>query len=186
MSALAEALAGGGKFVKWAELPQGTNIAGKVASVTMRQAREFQSEKLAHWDDGAPKMQCVITIETALREDGDDDGRRSVSVNLWSEQKKALADACKKASVKEPQVGQQFTAKWVSGVGIAGDPRIFEYTLSGNAAGAVADALGTTAAEATSPAAAAPALTPEAAAAIAGLSDDQKRALGLVSSEPPF
>jgi hypothetical protein len=185
-NSLADALAGGSRYVKWDDLGKGASVTGSIVSVEMRQARKFQSTDLDFWDDGKPKMQAVITLATTLRDpaDPEDDGTRSVSVNLWSGQKQALAAACKAAGVAEPQPGQAFTATWTSGVGKSGDPRIFAYTLGPVPAG-LGDALGTvdtTTGEISQPAAATPAPPADAAAvaaALANLTPEQRRLMGL-------
>lgn len=138
MGALADALAGSGQYVKWDDLGVGAEVSGTVTGVQMRQARKFQSTDLDYWDDGAPKMQAVVTINSpALRDprDPDDDGTRNITINLWSGQKKALGDACRVAGVKEPTPGDTFAAKWVSGVGRAGDPREYAYRVTPGGAG---------------------------------------------------
>ena len=137
MSAIADALAGGGQYLKW-ETP-GTTYTGVITDVTMRQARKYESTEPDTWDDGTPKMQVVLTLATDYRSDGeDDDGARQLSINLWSGQKKALVAACRSAGVNEPVVGQRFTAMHVSGVGNAKAPRVFEYSLSAGPSGVAA------------------------------------------------
>ena len=138
MSAIADALASGGSYLKW-ENP-GTSYAGIITDVTMRQSRKYESTELDTWDDATPKMQVVVTLATDYRDQSqqDDDGTRMISINLWSGQKKALVAACKAAGVPEPQVGQRFTATHVSGIGNAKAPRIFEYTLSAGPTGVAA------------------------------------------------
>jgi len=138
MSAIADALASGGTYLKW-EHP-GTTYTGIITDVTMRQARKYESTDLDAWDDGTPKMQVVLTLATDYRDQGqqDDDGTRMVSINLWSGQKKALVAACKTAGVAEPQVGQRFTATHVAGIGNAKAPRVFEYTLLAGPTGVAA------------------------------------------------
>ena len=186
MTTLADALTGGSQYVKWEELGVGHSVTGTITDVDMRQARKFQSTDLDFWDDGKPKMQVVISIQTAERDDPEDDGLRSVAINLWSGQKKALVEACQNANVDEPKVGQQFTATWSSGVGKTGNPRVFTYSL-GAAPSGVGAALGTVATatgEVTPPAAAAAAPAPQidaaaAAAALANLTPEQRAALGL-------
>jgi hypothetical protein len=128
---IAEALKGGGSFLKWAETP-GTTYTGVITDVTLRQARKFESTELDFWDDMSPKMQVVLTLQTEYRDDSnaDDDGQRQVAINLWSGQKKALVAACKAAGVAEPEVGQKFTVTHLSGVGTAKSPRVFQYTLA--------------------------------------------------------
>lgn len=176
MTTLADALAGGSRYVKWDDLGTGSSITGTIVNVEMRQARKFQSTDLDFWDDGKPKMQATITLATEQRDSNDpeDDGTRSVSINLWSGQKQALAAACKAANVSEPQPGQSFTATWVSGVGKAGNPRIFTYTL-----GSAPASLGL-GVEPTPPPAATPPIDAAAAqAALANLTPEQRTALGL-------
>ena len=138
MSAIADALASGGTYLKW-ENP-GTTYTGIITDVTMRQSRKYESTDLDTWDDGTPKMQVVLTLATDYRDQAqqDDDGTRMVSINLWSGQKKALVAACKAAGVAEPQVGQRFTATHVAGIGNAKAPRVFEYTLLAGPTGVAA------------------------------------------------
>ena len=138
MSAIADALASGGTYLKW-EHP-GTTYTGIITDVSMRQSRKYESTDLDTWEDGTPKMQVVVTLATDYRDQAqqDDDGTRMISINLWSGQKKALLAACKAAGVREPQVGQRFTATHVSGVGNAKSPRIYEYTLAAGPTGVAA------------------------------------------------
>ena len=138
MSAIADALASGGTYLKW-EHP-GTTYTGIITDVAMRQSRKYESTELDVWEDGTPKMQVVLTIATDYRDQAqqDDDGTRMISINLWSGQKKALVAACKAAGVPEPQTGQRFTATHVSGIGNAKAPRVFEYTLTAGPTGVAA------------------------------------------------
>lgn len=138
MSAIADALASGGTYLKW-EHP-GTTYTGIITDVTMRQSRKYESTDLDTWDDGTPKMQVVVTLATDYRDQAqqDDDGTRMISINLWSGQKKALVAACKAAGVTEPQTGQRFTATHVSGIGNAKAPRVFEYALTAGPSGVAA------------------------------------------------
>ena len=138
MSAIADALASGGTYLKW-EHP-GTTYTGIITDVTMRQSRKYESTELDTWEDNTPKMQVVVTLATDYVDQAhqDDDGTRMISINLWSGQKKALVSACKAAGVTEPQVGQRFTATHVSGIGNAKAPRVFEYTLATGPTGVAA------------------------------------------------
>lgn len=138
MGMIADALSGGGTYLKW-ETP-GTTYTGVITDVTMRQARKFESTDLDFWDDGTAKMQVVLTLATAYRDasNREDDGSRQLSINLWSGQKKALIAACKAAGVAEPEVGQEFTASHVSGIGNAKAPRVFEYVLKAAPSGVAA------------------------------------------------
>ena len=138
MSAIADALASGGTYLKW-EHP-GTTYTGIITDVQMRQARKYESTELDTWEDNTPKMQIVITLNTDYRDQAqqDDDGTRMASINLWSGQKKALVAACKAAGVAEPQTGQRFTVTHVTGIGNAKSPRVYEYTLTAGPTGVAA------------------------------------------------
>jgi hypothetical protein len=139
MSAIADALASGGSYLKW-EHP-GTSYTGIISDVAMRQSRKYESTDLDTWDDGTPKMQIVLTLATDYRDQAqqDDDGTRMASINLWSGQKKALVAACKAAGVFEPTVGQRFTVTHVAGIGNAKSPRVYEYTLTDGPTGLAVD-----------------------------------------------
>ena len=131
-----------GSWIKWDDLGEGTVITGTVLNTEMRQATKFGTTEPAFWDDGKPKMQLNITMATALRDPDDpqDDGTRSLSINLWSGQKSALVAALKAAGAKNINPGDQFSAVWVSGAERAGDPRVFAYKLEPGA-GKLADSL---------------------------------------------
>lgn len=138
MGLIAEALSGGGTYLKW-ETP-GTSYTGIITDVAMRQARKFESTDLDFWDDGTAKMQVVLTLATDYRDaaNPDDDGTRQLSINLWSGQKKSLLAACKEAGVGEPEVGQRFTATHIEGIGNAKSPRVFKYALAAGPSGIAA------------------------------------------------
>lgn len=166
---LAGLLAGGGKYAKWEHI--GQIVRGRITHVHLRQETEFGSSTLATWDDGSPKMQVVIEVQTDVRDDADDDGRRNLVINIWGAQKRALVEACRKADVGEPRVGDMFEAKWMLGAGGARDPRQYQYVIQPG--DGLAAALDTTPAPAPAPAPA-----PEVAAdPLAGLSPEVRAAL---------
>ena len=196
MSAIADALASGGSYLKW-EHP-GTTYTGIITDVTMRQSRKYESTDLDTWDDGTPKMQIVLTLATEYRDSGDDDdGTRMSSINLWSGQKKALVAACKAAGVAEPQIGQRYTALHVAGVGTAKAPRVFEYTLTAGPSG-IAAVLDVEPAAAPAPAAAATTpvdtarellalgMTTQEVATASGLPESVVAALANLGATTPF
>lgn len=194
MSAIADALASGGTYLKW-EHP-GTTYTGIITDVAMRQSRKYESTELDAWDDGTPKLQVVLTLATDYRDASqqDDDGTRMISINLWSGQKKALVAACKAAGVTEPQAGQRFTATHVSGIGNAKAPRVFEYTLTAGPSGVAAVLDVEPAATPAAPGAANPVetakqllaagLSTQEAAAASGLPETVVAALANI--QPPF
>ncbi|ALJ19565.1 hypothetical protein [Microbacterium sp. No. 7] len=173
-STLDDLLKGGGKSAKFDN--PGDSVTGKVLSVTTRQATDFDSGKPTFWDNGDPQMQAVIELQTALREDAEDDGRRSVYIKMWGGQRKALQKAAREAG-RSPQEGDTFTATF-TGFGPKPDrgfpPKVYVYTI---VKGSPLDAA------LAEPQAAAPA-TPTgqqyaaAPAAPAGLSADEKERVG--------
>ena len=202
--ALADALAGGGKFIKWKEIGQGTIVTGTVTDVKLRQSRKIKRQNGAYvddgpatWDDGSPKMEAVIELATTMRDGADDDGHRSLSINLWSGQKRALADACRKAGVPEPRPGDTFSAVWTSGAGDVEEPRVFAYQITPGVGLAsvitetpapVADPFATTVTQMPADHAMAPPVTTTAAAApvdaaalLASLTPEQQAALAALS-----
>lgn len=58
----------------------GDAVTGTVESTEVRQQTDFQSGQPLTWDDGQPRMQLVVSLQTAEREDSDDDGIRKVYV----------------------------------------------------------------------------------------------------------
>lgn len=73
----------------------GKTIKGKIVSATAAQQTDFDSGELLFWDDGKPRMQLVITLQTDERDadiDGDDGQRRIFAKGaMLSAIRKALA-----------------------------------------------------------------------------------------------
>lgn len=71
-------MSGGGKTAKFPE--KGAKVRGKVLEAEPRQQRDFKTGELQTWDDGKPKMELVITLQTKESdpEDENDDGVRKL------------------------------------------------------------------------------------------------------------
>lgn len=108
-STLDDLLASGGKSFKF-ENP-GDTVTGTIAAIDVRQATEFGTGKPLTWDDGRPQEQIVVTLQTDLAEDGDDDGKRNVYVKGWGSQLRAFKAAAAAAGAK-PTPGTTFTASF--------------------------------------------------------------------------
>lgn len=85
----------------------GDTIKGTVVDVAVRQCTKFGTQEPEHWDNGDPKEQLVVTLQTDLRDGGaDDDGRRRVYApkpsNMLQALGKALKDAGAKAGLQGP------------------------------------------------------------------------------------
>lgn len=111
----------------------GDSISGNVTAVATRQARDPQTNKARTWENGDPVIQVVVSIQTDLQTEENDDGIRSVFVKWWGVQRKAFLDALKTANQTDLSIGQQFTATF-SGTEKASnkamsDTKIFTYEV---------------------------------------------------------
>lgn len=88
----------------------GTTVTGTLAGEPdVRQATDFQSKQPAFFlKSGKPKFEVVFDLQTDLREDPDDDGRRSVWVHWWGVQRDALTEAFKQFG-RQPHKGDKMT-----------------------------------------------------------------------------
>ena len=69
-------LMGGGKSFSFDNV--GTKAAGTIIAAESAQQIDMDTEKPAFWDDGKPKMQVIVTLQTDLDEEVGDDGQRRV------------------------------------------------------------------------------------------------------------
>lgn len=88
----------------------GTTVTGTLASdPDVRQATDFQTKQPAFFlKSGKPKFEVVFDLQTDLRDDPDDDGRRSVWVHWWGVQRDALTEAFKQFG-RKPHKGDKMT-----------------------------------------------------------------------------
>jgi len=86
--------------VSWPEI--GTTVEGVILKLEHGQARDPDGNPKT-FPDGAPRMQVVITVQTELREDEDDDGRRRIFVK--GGMVADLRSALQRADVPGPRPG---------------------------------------------------------------------------------
>jgi hypothetical protein len=167
------ALHGGSKsfFNKYSE--PGDTITGTIAKVDVKQATNYKTGELEFFPSGDPKKQVILTLQTSLREDADDDGKRSVYIPLWGGKKAALGEAMRAAGMKEAStalaLGNTFTARFVGEERKHGQTgsyteKIYEYAIQAASTAALNEAM-TPAAPVAPAAAPAPASQPTAPAA---------------------
>lgn len=191
MSMFAEALAkssGAPQAFKKDDQP-GKTVTGRITDVDMMDVRSYDDPtKVETWNDGNPKQQVVVTLDTDLRDEGaDDDGRRRIYIKWWGEQKKALVAAVRAAGDADLRRGGTFKATF-TGLGTTDNPRfnppkLYQYEYTPPASGLAA----AMAAQPTPPAA--PTQQPPTSAAQAGqqgwmatIPDDKKtQAISLIS-----
>lgn len=115
-TSVADFLSGGGsgrsaKFESIGDTIKGTVIDAEVAAQT-----DFATGVPLTWDNGDPKMQLVITVQTDARDDSDDDGKRKVYLKGAKSNPQsgagALAEAMRKAGAKEPLPGGEIAIRY--------------------------------------------------------------------------
>ena len=100
-------MGGGGKSAKF-EQPNDEVVGTLIDAGEMRQQTDIKDGKPLFWDDGSPKMQLVLQLQTELREDPEDDGVRNLYVKGGFKNptlQKAVADAVRAAGAKGLQAG---------------------------------------------------------------------------------
>lgn len=90
--------------------PIGTKVGGPIVEQPeLRQQTDFDTEAPLVWDDGRPRMQLVVTVQTSLRDPSrdDDDGRRRFYIkgNLQG----VVRDAVRSAKASGLEVGGTLT-----------------------------------------------------------------------------
>ena len=135
LSSLGELLAGNSaKAYFGANSQPGDSVTGVIEKIETTQVTDFQTKQPAFWNDGRPKEQIHVIIQTQLRDPSvdDDDGCRSLWIKGWGIQLKAFRDACRQAGVKIPKPGDTITERFV-GLGQRGDApqpsKVFEFHI---------------------------------------------------------
>lgn len=71
-------LGGGSKSAKFENI--GDSISGTIVTSEVKQQTDIATGALLTWDNNDPRMQLVVTLQTDLHDDNDDDGQRSIYV----------------------------------------------------------------------------------------------------------
>lgn len=126
----------------------GVTVGGKVIAATVRQARNFDDGKPEVWEDGSPKQQAAITVQTDLRDPSidRDNGERTIYVKWWGDQRRNFLDALRQAGADDVLEGGSFSCTYI-GDGESQKrgfpPKLYQFTYSppsalGNAVAAAA------------------------------------------------
>jgi hypothetical protein len=105
LAALDDALRGGTRWAIDKNTPTGTEVGGRIVRAEVKQCRNFDTGEPETWDDGNPQTEIVVTVQTALREDENDNGQRAFHMKTWGEQSRALREALKAAGAASPSEG---------------------------------------------------------------------------------
>jgi len=112
--------AGGAKSFPFEKM--GDMVTGEIVDAVKRQQTSLDTGVPQFWDDGKPKMMIVITLQTDLREDADDDGLRTVYLRGGNYQvaegkgtssHRAVQEAVKKSGSKKGiELGATLSLAW--------------------------------------------------------------------------
>lgn len=96
----------------------GDTITGTITNQEVRQQTDIATGDPLVWANGDPRMQLLVTLQTALRDDGDDDGLRTLYVKGSKKTGSrslhdAVASAVRAASAKGLEDGGTLTVKYV-------------------------------------------------------------------------
>jgi len=98
----------GGRSAKFQA--EGDIVGGEIVAHKLRQQTSMDGEPLV-WEDGNPRMQLVVTVQTTEQEDPDDDGLRNIYIK--GQMSQAVAKAVRKAERKGIEDGGKLAVKWI-------------------------------------------------------------------------
>lgn len=90
----------------------GATAKGPILSLDMQQQRDFNTGLGMTWDNGDPKQQLRIVLETDLRDNDQDNGQRAIYVKGQMQQ--AVRDAIKTAGAQKIEVGGTLAVRYDS------------------------------------------------------------------------
>lgn len=120
-----------------AQSQPGTTVSGVIEAITASQVTDFGTRAPLFWNDGSPKLQILVTIDTGMTDPSveDDDGRRTVYIKGWGVQKRAWQDALRRAGLhknSDVKPGDRLTVTF-TGYGEQGNapqpPKLYEYVI---------------------------------------------------------
>jgi hypothetical protein len=101
----------------------GTTIGGRIVTEpTVQQQTKYKTGEALFFDNGDPKLQLVVKVQTDLREDPDDDGVRGLYLKGGYKRpttQKAVADAVRNAGAQGLSIGGELylTLTHIEGTG---------------------------------------------------------------------
>lgn len=91
----------------------GDQVTGTIAGApSERQQTKFGTQDPDFWPNGDPKMQIIVPLKTELREDGQDDGERTLYV-ASKNMKRAISDAIRASGATDLLVGGVLTVNFI-------------------------------------------------------------------------
>ena len=96
----------------------GDAVSGIIVNAEMRQQTDLETGEPQTWKDGSPKRMLVVTLQTDIQEDENDDGVRTLYLRggnytvhdgKGASSLTAVRDAIKASGAKELEVGAKLT-----------------------------------------------------------------------------
>ena len=103
-------MGGGARSAKFEN--EGDVVIGYITNSEVRQQTDMKTGVALTWDNGDPRMQLIITLETESRDDDDDDGLRTLYVR--GQMQKAVAEAIRKVGERGLSNGGKLAVKFMS------------------------------------------------------------------------
>ncbi len=101
----------------------------------LQNGKWVRTGEIRKWkNSNEPKKQLVITVQTDLREDPNDDGRRHMFFDSY--RIPVLRDAVQRSGGKGLAIGATIAKRWDSGSGNPGDPKVYSVGYTAPAVGA--------------------------------------------------
>lgn len=174
----------------------GETLGGTITATEVRQGTDYTTGKPDFWDDGKPKHQIVVTVDTGGKTAEGDDKLGNIYIKVWGKQRTALMKAIKDTGLDADAAlaaGNEFWVTFTDEKPNEKNPRfnatkLYEYRIvpRANVAGALADTTPAPAAPAAPatvapPTPAAPAAAPAAAAPAAAAATPADTARQLIA-----
>lgn len=112
-------MGGGGKSFPFDEM--GATVTGTITGQAKRQQTDLETGEPQFWNSGEPKYMLVITLQTKLADDNDDDGIRnvylrggnySVAKGKGTSSLVAVRDAVKASGAETTEIGGTLTLSY--------------------------------------------------------------------------
>lgn len=101
----------------------------------LQNGKWVRTGEIRKWkNSNEPKKQLVITVQTDLRDDESDDGRRFMFFDSY--RMPVLREAVQKSGGKGLAIGATIAKRWDSGSGNPGDPKVYSVGYTAPAVGA--------------------------------------------------
>ena len=106
----------------------GDQVWGEIVHSELRQQTDFDTNALLFWDDGKPRMQVVITLQTDEQTDDEDDGLRKVYAK--GQMMRAIQQAVLKAGARGIADGGKLVVRYTGDAepkrkGMSGEKQYF-------------------------------------------------------------